>query len=235
MGIGSLTVAALPPLPYVQGGSRWWYRSDMGQVQVQLDDLPPQPEQGVRRYRWRIDLLGVAMEEELSLTADGLFVVARRFLMPLVGTTTTVHFLRPELTVALPLEVGRHWSSVTPISLGEPPAHATPTDAGPTSQVEGVVEALETVEVPAGRYAAYRIRLHRTDTTGTVMDSVIWLSPRHGVIRATGHMRWPGLVGRVQQTLGLDRLHLELADLHVVPPPGAPPAPVSPAAPGEGR
>ncbi|WP_324716225.1 hypothetical protein U7230_12805 [Carboxydochorda subterranea] len=203
-GEASGTVSAFPPpLPYVQGGSRWLYRSNFGEVRVRLEGGDVQA--GRRCYRWEIRLLGVGMREELGLTAAGLFTASREFLLPL-GAVSTMVFTPPELTIPLPLEVGRHWESTTSASSGP---HAGP------AQVAGTVEAYASVAVAAGRFEAYRIRLERRDAWGGSMDATIWLDPEAGVVKAVGQLRWPGLVGSVQRALGLHRLELELVRAEV--------------------
>lgn len=200
-----------PPLPYVRGGSRWLYTSDLGAVRVRLDEEPGVVD-GARRYRWEIRVAGAVMEERLALRSSGLFTVDRVFSF-LGRPLWRLAFDPPELTIALPLEVGRRWQWRNPVVSGS---------SRGWDQVEGVVEALERVEVPAGVFEAYRIRLSRKDTWGSRLESLIWLDPEVGVVKADGLLRWPGLAGAVQRLLGLDRLRLGLSEAHVeasAPPP----------------
>lgn len=217
--LAALVVAALPappaappgtaPLPYVQGGSRWVYRSNLGAAHVRLD-REPGPGGGALGYRWEIRMAGGGMREALELRADGLFTAERSFFF-LGMELWRVVFDPPELTIPLPLEVGRRWKARTRVASGASWAW---------NEVEGAVEALEQVDVPAGRFCAHRIRLLRTDTWGTRMDSVIWLDPLNGVVKAEGELRWPGVVGAVQRLLGLSRLRVELVRASVVRPAG---------------
>ncbi|HEY8424420.1 MAG TPA: hypothetical protein VIK73_00195 [Limnochordales bacterium] len=193
-----------PPLPYVRGGSQWVYTSDRGLVRVRLDEEPGMVD-GARRYRWEIRVAGAVMEEHLALRSSGLYTVDRAFAF-LGRPLWRLAFDPPELTIALPLEVGRRWQWRNPVVSGS---------SRGWDEVEGVVEALEWVEVPAGRYEAYRIRLSRKDTWGSRMESLIWLDPEVGVVKADGLLRWPGLVGAVQGLLGLDRLRLSLREAHI--------------------
>lgn len=213
-----------PPLPYVRGGSWWVYASPGGSARVRLEELEGVHD-GARRYRWEIRLAGAAMQEELVLRTDGLFTASRTFTF--VGRTLwALRFDPPELTVALPLEVGRRWEYRTPV--------LSRSSRG-WDQVEGAVEALEPVQVPAGTFDAYRIRLARRDSWGSVMDSVIWLDPRVGVVMADGVLRWPGLTGAVQRMLGLDRLQLRLVEAHVEPARPERPASAEAGPPREGK
>lgn len=195
-----------PPLPYVRGGSSWVYASNLGTAHVRLEEAEG-VRGGARRYRWEIRLAGASMQETLELRSSGLFTVHRSFSF-LGAHLWSLSFAPPELTIALPLEVGRCWQARTPVTSGS---------ASGWDDVDGTVEALEGVDVPAGRYTAYRIRLLRTDTWGSRMDSVIWLDPEVGVVRAEGSLRWPGIVGLVQRLLGLDRLRIQLVEARVSP------------------
>lgn len=191
------------PLPYVQPGSRWLYRSNFGQALVRLDG--GEAQRGQRSYRWEIRLLGVGMQEELILTEAGLFTASRHFLLP-IGRAYAMAFDPAEPTIPLPLEVGRRWTATTEARSG--------SDAG-SARVSGEVQAFTTVEVPAGLFQAFRIHLLRQDSWGALMDATIWLDPSCGVVRAVGDLRWPGVVGSVQQALGLHHLELELVEATV--------------------
>ena len=194
-------------MPYVRGPSRWSYRSNMGPAWVSLD------EQGVlggaRLYTWAIQLAGATMRERLQLTREGLFIAAREFRF-LGLALARLELSRPELVVAAPLEVGHRWSvaweAVDRARPGRPPVQG---------RLDGAVEALEAVEVPAGHFLAYRIRLRRTDSQGSRTDTVIWLDPRLGVVKADGQLLWPGTVGAVQRLLGLTALRVELTEAHL--------------------
>lgn len=195
-----------PPLPYVRGGSSWVYETNLGTAHVRLEEAPG-VQGGARRYRWEIRLAGAGMQEALELRSTGLFTAHRSFSF-WGARLWSLSFAPPELTIPLPLEVGRRWQARTSVTSGS----ATGWD-----DVDGAVEALERVDVPAGRYTAYRIRLLRTDTWGSRMDSVIWLDPEVGVVRAEGSLRWPGVVGLVQRLLGLDRLQVRLVEARLAP------------------
>ena len=208
-----------PPLPYVRGPSRWQYRSNLGTARVVLE------EDGLRGaarlYTWAIQVAGAAMTERLALTSRGLFIEAREYRF--LGLPLARLELSPaELVVAAPLEVGHRWSvEWQALRPGLPPVRG---------RLEGHVEALEAVTVPAGRFVAYRLRLHRTDSQGGRTATVIWLDPHLGVVKAHGQLLWPGAVGAVQRLIGLDELHVELAEAHLGA--GSGPAPLPAAAGG---
>lgn len=195
-----------PPLPYVRGGSSWVYETNLGTAHVRLEEEPG-IQGGARRYRWEIRLAGAGMQEALELRSTGLFTAHRSFSFWGAGLWRLA-FSPPELTIPLPLEVGRRWQARTAVTSGS---------ASGWDDVDGAVEALERVDVPAGSYTAYRIRLLRTDTWGSRMDSVIWLDPEVGVVQAEGSLRWPGVVGLVQRLLGLDRLQVRLVEARLAP------------------
>ncbi|MEW6048406.1 MAG: hypothetical protein AB1609_18335, partial [Bacillota bacterium] len=164
--------ASKSPLPYVRGGSRWLYDSNLGPATVTLDEYGVRD--GARLYRWEIRVLGVRMEEVLQLRSSGLYTANRTFLLPL-GEFWALTFEPPEFTIALPLEVGRRWEARSPVKAG---------GSWGWTNVNGSVAAFEPVSVPAGQYMAYRIVLLRTDTWGSYVESLIWLDPEVGVIRA---------------------------------------------------
>lgn len=189
------------PLPYVRGPSAWEYRSNFGPAAVRLYEDGVQGS--VRRYTWSIVIgpLQAGMTESLRLSPAGLFVAARQFHLAGVRVAR-LDFESPELVIPAPLEVGRRWRALSSIR--------GPEGEGST-YVEGEVEALEAVDVPAGRYVAYRIHLRRRDSWGGMVETVMWLDPEVGVVKAEGWFRWPGVIGAVQRALNLDRLHVELA------------------------
>ena len=192
---------AEPPLPYVRGGSSWVYASNLGPAHVRLEEVDG-ASPGVRLYRWEIRLAGVSMQEALELSSQGLFTAQRSFSF-WGARVWTLSFSPPEPTIPLPLEVGRRWKARTSVASGS---------AKGWDDVEGAVEAFEPVRVPAGRFMAYRIRLLRTDTWGTRMESVVWLDPYVGVVQAEGTLRWPGVVGLIQRVIGLNRLRMQLVE-----------------------
>lgn len=208
-----------PPLPYVRGPSRWAYQSNLGPARVSLDELGVEGD--ARLYTWAIEVAGARMAERLRLTREGLFIAARQFWF-LGLSLARLELVRPELVVAAPLEVGHRWSVTWE---GNDPAR--PGRAPVQGRLEGVIEALEPVQVPAGHFVAYRIRLRRTDSQGSRTDTIIWLDPHLGVVKADGELLWPGAVGAVQRLLGLSALRVELTEAHLhgaapdrPPPPG---------------
>ncbi|HEY8485760.1 MAG TPA: hypothetical protein VIL11_00060 [Limnochordales bacterium] len=196
------------PLPYVRGPSWWLYRSNFGPARVELQEFAPQD--GARWYLWNIRVAGAFMAERLRLDWQGLFITAREYRF-LGWTLARFSIDPPECVVAAPLEVGNRWQgswqAVDPARPGQPAE----------GRLEGAVEALEEVSVPAGHFRAYRIRLLRTDSQGGRVQTVIWLDPQVGVVKADGLLWWPGPIGTVQRLLGLTALRVELAEIHLRP------------------
>lgn len=188
------------PLPYVRGPSAWEYDSNFGRALVRLEEHGVRG--GVRTYTWSLVIgpMRAGMTEVLHLSAAGLFVAVREFHLagvPLVR----FRFDTPELVIPAPLQTGQRWRASSTVR--------GPDGDGLTT-VDGEVLAREPVEVPAGRFLAYRIHLTRRDSWGGVVETLMWLDPEVGVVKADGWFRWHGAIGALQRALSLDRLRVEL-------------------------
>ena len=194
----------VPAGPGVDAGSEWRYNSNLGKTVVRMlrrEAIAP----GVERYTWEMRVAGLKYEEDLELTAEWLGVGSRTF-SGLGLLVEEFRFEPPELVMELPLEVGRSWSwsGSVDVENRRGAAHA-----------KGEVVRVEEITVPAGTFWTYYIRLERTDEFGTRQYIDLWFNPDIGPIRARGDLRWPGLVGVVQDLIGLRRFEVELVSYEI--------------------
>lgn len=194
----------VPAGPGVGAGSEWQYHSNLGKTVVRMlrrEAIGP----GVEGYTWEMRVAGLRYVEDLELTFDSLGVRARAFSgLGLIGER--FGFEPPELVMEIPLEVGRSWSWSGSVAF---------RNRSGVAHAQGEVVRLEEITVPAGTFWTYYIRLERTDEFGTRQHIDLWFNPDIGPIRARGDLRWPGLVGVVQDLIGFRRFEVELVSYEI--------------------
>lgn len=189
----------MPADTAVDAGSEWRYDSNLGATLVRMlerEEIRP----GVEGYTWEMRVAGLTFRESLELTSDTLAVSTRAF----SGFGLIVErfqFDAPELVMELPLQVGNEWSWSGSVEF-----------RGSTRMgyAEGEVVRIEEITVPAGTFRTYLIRLKRSDEFGTKQEIDLWFDPDVGPIRAVGDLRWRGLIGSIQDLIGLRRFEVEL-------------------------
>lgn len=206
VSLGSRALAfVVPSDPTVGAGSEWVYASNLGTVHVRmLERTPVRP--GVERYRWDLRVSGLRYDETLLLTADALGATRRE----LSGFGLLKQSFRfdddPELVLIADLEVGAAWQWQGEVWRGEQSQKA---------MAAGAVLSRQTITVPAGEFEVFYIHLMREDGFGTRQDIDLWFDPLVGPIKAVGDLQWSGLIGFVQQLIGLRRLEVELLDYSI--------------------
>lgn len=196
----------VPQAATVGPGSYWVYQSNFGQVRADILTREQIPEGWL--YRWRLSVLGLNYEEQLRLTATQLGVTHREFAAWFVYHAD-FSFPQDELTLPVPLSVHSTWDWHGPVLYRKQTG---------TTQVKGQVVAQSEVTVPAGTFPVFEIVLERNDSFGTQQNIRLWLNEEIGVVKAEGELRWTGLVGTLQDLVGLRYLAVELLHYSIAAP-----------------
>ena len=195
----------VPSDPTVGAGSEWIYVSNLGNVHVRmLERTRVGPEEEL--YRWDLRVSGLRYDETLLLTADALGAT-RRELSGFGLLKQSFSFEDdPELILIADLDVGAEWTWEGEVRKGNQSREA---------KAWGKVLDRQKITVPAGEFEVFHIRLVREDGFGTRQDIDLWFNPLVGPIKAVGDLQWSGLIGFVQQLVGLRRLEVELIEYSI--------------------
>lgn len=202
---GRALAFVVPSDPTVGAGSEWMYVSNLGTVHVRMLErtrLGP----GEELYRWDLRVSGLRYDETLLLTADALGAVRRELSGFRLLKQSFSFEGDPELILIADLDVGAEWTWEGQVRKGNQSREA---------KAWGKVLARQKITVPAGEFDVFHIRLVREDGFGTLQHIDLWFNPLVGPIKAVGDLQWSGLIGFVQQLVGLRRLEVELIEYSI--------------------
>jgi len=143
----------------------------------------------------------LVMEQRMRILPRGVFIYSAHSEVYFVDTDR--RYDPPMLRFPLPLSLGDSWEWKGKEIVDE--------DETIDSTVRGEVAGKETVEVPAGRFEAYRVVVTTESSDGTTSSSSQWLVPRVGTVKTRIDIEAGGLTGFMVWLLGYDVLEFELS------------------------